>query len=56
VGSRNPALAHASLPLADHLDDLYSTQLPITHPHTSLLVDMVMNGAADGLMLGGDVA
>jgi hypothetical protein len=36
-------LAVASLPAADHLDDLHPTQLPIAHPHTSVVVEMVMN-------------
>ena len=50
------ALALASRPPADHLDDLHPTQLPIAHAHTSVVMKMVMNGAADGLMLRGEVA
>jgi hypothetical protein len=32
--SRDAALANASLPLADPLNDFHPTQLPISHPHT----------------------
>ena len=41
---------------ADYFEDLHPTQLPIANPHTSVVVDMVMNGAAGGLMLHGEVA
>ncbi len=54
--SRYTTLASTGLPAADHLDELHSTQLPITHPNTSAVVEMLMNGAAGGLMLGGEVA
>jgi hypothetical protein len=54
--SRYATLDSTSLPPADHLDGLHSTQLPITHPYTSVVVESVTNGAVRGPMLGDEVA
>ena len=47
-------LALARLPAADHLDDLHPIQLPIAHLAPSLVTEMVLNGAAGGLILPDD--
>ncbi len=52
AGDRALRLAH--LPPTNDLDDLHSTQLPITQPAHLVVADMVMNRAAAGLILRED--